>query len=160
MSFDVAIFGDLLFEEKALRAWKRSTVSSAGSRPIAQAFPKQKNERPIKVAALVADLPRLGFFQLEEFDGLVRVRGQFHQLAFNKRSRQLAALFMSAAEFGAQGTISFLGEGVWLGYEIFLDGGRAKLRVMSEDEVRRAAHDPALDVISGHFQVAAPLISD
>ena len=160
MSFDVAIFGDLLFEEKALRAWKRSMVSAAGSRPIAQAFPKQKNEPPIKVAALISELPRLGFFQLEEFDGLVRVRGQFHQLAFTKRSRQLAALFMSAAEFGAQGTISFLGEGVWLGYEIFLDGGRAKLRVMSEDEVRRAAHDPALDVISGHFQVAAPSIAD
>ena len=100
------------------------------------------------VISLLAELPRIGFFRLEEGDGLLRVRGQFHELAFDKRARQLAALFMCAAEHGAQGTVSFLGEGVWLGYEIFLDGGRAKLTQMSEDAVRRAAHDPALDAIS------------
>jgi hypothetical protein len=155
-SYDVAIFGDLLFEDRSLHAWKRTLVSSAGSRSIAQAFPKRKNDAPAKVTALLSEFARLGFFQLEELEGLVRVRGQFHALAFDKRSRQLAALFMSAAQFGACGTITFLGEGVWLGYEIFLDAGRAKLRVMTEDEVRRAAHDPALDVISGHFQAASP----
>ena len=31
-SYDVALFGDLLFDEKGLRAWKRSVVSSAGVR--------------------------------------------------------------------------------------------------------------------------------
>ncbi len=155
-NYDVAIFGDLLFEDAALLAWKREMVSSVGSRVIAQAFPKRKNEAPTRVAMLLLEFARLGFFRLEALEGLVRVHGQFHKLAFEKRARQLAALFMSAARFGAQGTITFLGEGVWLGYEIFLDSGTAKLRVMTEDEVRRAAHDPALDVISGHFQAAAP----
>ena len=57
MSYDVAIFGDLLFDEKGLRAWKRASVSSASSRAIAQAFPKRKNQPPIKVAALVPREP-------------------------------------------------------------------------------------------------------
>jgi hypothetical protein len=159
VSYDVAIFGDLLLEEKALRAWKRSSVTSAGVRAIAQAFPKVKNDPAAKVTAIVTELSRVGFFKLEELDGLVRVHGQFHDLAFQRRARQLAALFMSTAQFGAQGTITFLGEGVFVGYEIFLDGGRAKLRVMEEDEVRRAAQDPALDAISGHFQAAVPTSS-
>lgn len=162
MAFDVAVFGDLLFDEDKLRVWKRTMVSSAsgaGARAIAQAFPKQKNEAPKKVATIFSELPRIGFFEIEEQDGFVRVRGQFHELAFRKRARQLAAVFMAAAQFGGQGTITFLGEGVWLGYEIFLEGGRAKLRTMAEDEVRRAAQDPALDVISGHFQAAAPTSS-
>lgn len=154
MSYDVSVFGDLIFDEKGVRAWKRHLVSSAQSRAIAKVFPKRRNEPPLKVISLLAELPRIGFFRLEEGDGLLRVRGQFHELAFDKRARQLAALFMCAAEHGAQGTVSFLGEGVWLGYEIFLDGGRAKLTQMSEDAVRRAAHDPALDAISGHFQAA------
>jgi hypothetical protein len=154
-TYDVALFGDLLFDEKGLRAWKRSSVSSVGVRAIAQAFPKQKNDPPAKVVTIFGELPRVGFFQVEEHDGFVRVRGHFHGLAFQKRARQLAALFMSAAQFGGQGTITFLGEGVWLGYEIFLDRGRAKLRPLAEDEVRRAAQDPALDVISGHFEAAA-----
>ena len=157
MTYDVSVFGDLLFEEKGLRAWKRHVVSSAQSRIIAKVFPKRRNDPPIKVAALVAELPRVGFFKLEEANGLLRVRGQFHGLAFDKRARQLAALFMCAAEYGAQGSVSFLGEGVWVGYEIFLDGGRAKLTTMTEDAVRRAAHDPALDAISGHFQAADDL---
>src|SRR6476660_8687944 len=114
-SYDVAIFGDLLFEDEALLAWKRASVTSAGSRAIAQAFPKRKNEAPAKVSMLLSAFARLGFFRLAALEGLVRVHGQFHALAFDKRSRQLAALFMSAARFGAQGTITFLGEGVWLG---------------------------------------------
>ena len=73
------------------------------------------------------------------------------------RARALAALFIAAARFGAEGTVTFLGEGVWVGYEIFLHAGRAQLRVMTEDEVRRAAQDPALDMISGHFEAAVPL---
>lgn len=160
MTYDVRIFGDLLFEEKSVRAWKRSSVTSAGSRAIAAAFPKRRNQPAERVATILSELPRIGFFQLEELDGLVRVRGQFHEIAFQKRARQLAAIFMAAGNYGAQGTVSFLGEGVWLGFEIFLDHGRAKLCEMNADAVRRAAHDPALDIISGHFQAAAPSSAD
>ena len=157
MTYDVAIFGDLLSAEAELRRWKRAEIGSRGNRAIAKAFPGSKNDAPQKQVALVAELAKAGFFRLEESDGLVRVRGQFHGLAFRKRARALAALFIAAARFGAEGTVTFLGEGVWVGYEIFLHAGRAQLRVMTEDEVRRAAQDPALDMISGHFEAAVPL---
>ncbi len=160
MRYDVAIFGDLHFGSRAkIRAWQRLVVDSRAHKSIARIFGKKKHLRPATVAALVLELPRasgLGLFRIDEEGRHVHVRGLFADYAFDERCRQLAALFMVAAEVGGEGHICVLGQGAPIGYGISLDGTSAKLIALTDEEMATAAHDPELDAVSDHFRAVPP----
>ena len=159
MRFDLVVFGSLLFRRGRQKAWRRHLVDSREYKSIARVFPKRKHLEPIEVATLLEELPRAGgrdLFQVEEDNGLISVRGLFTDQAFEARCRQLAALFMSAAEHGAEGHICFLGEGVPVGYGVTLGGGEAELIKLDEEQIVNASLDPAIDAVSDYFKVAEP----
>jgi hypothetical protein len=155
MAFDVAIFGTLALSPGDLRAWKRVVVDPAQYRAIARVFPGSPNLEPTAVGALLKEFPARGdLFRIERDGGMYCVRGQFAERAFRKYSRQLAALFMSAAQVDIRGDVYFLGTGVREGYAVQLSGGRPILATLEADEIDRRSRDPMLDAISDHFRVA------
>lgn len=159
MSYDVSIFGSLQFKRGKLRAWQKLVVDSKAYRTIARTFPKKPHRDPIKVDALLGELYALTGAPLVEFDednGTVNIRGRFSQTTFEARARQLAALFLVAADVEAEGDVCFLGDGVFVGYGVSLGGGHGVLMTLSPDQVQNASMDPELDVISGYFQVVPP----
>lgn len=159
MTYDVAVFGTLRFGRGKFKAWQKTIVDSRQHRAIARTFSGCPNSPAITVADLLAELPLVtghGLFQLDDEGGVMHVRSLFTQSAFEARCRQLAALFLSSAEVGADGDICLLGQGVFVGYGISVGGGKGLLMVLSEEEVQSASMDPDLDVISGYFQVIAP----
>lgn len=156
MSFDVAIFGTLVFGSGDLLAWQRLRVDASRWRSIARMFPKSPAPKPEKVSTLLKELPRAGWHDLlrVERDGeIYRVRGKFAEAPFVRHARQLAALFMTAADVDARGDVYFLGEGVNTGYAVQLTGSKPQLATLDEEEIARRARDPELDVISGMFHV-------
>jgi hypothetical protein len=156
MRYDVVVFGSLLFRRGKQKSWRKHLVDSRDYRVIARVFPKKKHHEPVTVAALLAELPRAGgrdLFQVDEDNGLISVRGVFTDTAFDQRCRQLAALFMSAAEHGAEGHICFLGEGVPVGYGLTLGGGEAELIKLDEEQITNASLDPAIDAVSDYFKI-------
>jgi hypothetical protein len=157
MSFDVAIFGMLAIGPGEMKAWKRVLVDPAQYRVIARVFPQSPNLAPSAVGDLLKELPAAGgydLFQIEPDDGMYSVRGQFAERAFRRHSRQLAALFMSAAQVDIRGDVYFLGKGVREGYAVQLSGGRPILATLGAEEIDRRSRDPMLDAISDHFRVA------
>ncbi|MFO0664607.1 MAG: hypothetical protein U0174_11690 [Polyangiaceae bacterium] len=159
MSYDVSIFGTLQFKRGKLRAWQRLLVDSRSFRTISRTFPKKPHRDPIRVDALLGELQALNgasLIEVDESGNSVNVRGRFSQAAFESRARQLAALFLVAAEVEAEGDVCFLGDGVFVGYGVSLGGGRGVLMTLSPDQVQNASMDPELDVISGYFQVVPP----
>jgi hypothetical protein len=157
MPFDVAVFGTLVLSPGDMNAWKRVTVDSSRSRTIARVFPRGADLPPATVAALFKSLPAAGgydLFRVARDEDMYRVEGQFAERAFRKHSRQLAALFMSAAEVGVHGDVYFLGQGVREGYAIQLSGGRPTLATLEDEEIERRSRDPILDAISAHFRAA------
>jgi hypothetical protein len=157
MSFDVAIFGALAVSPGDMKAWKRVVVDSAQYRVIARVFPGSPNLEPSSVGVLLKALPAAGgydLFEIEPDDGMYSVRGQFAERAFRKHARQLAALFMSAAQVDIRGDVYFLGKGVREGYAVQLSGGRPVLLTLGAEEIDRRSRDPMLDAISDHFRVA------
>jgi hypothetical protein len=161
MPFDVvAVFGTLVLSPGDLNAWKRVSVDSTRYRVIARVFPRAADLPPATVASLFKMLPAAGGYDLfrlardEEMPGMARVEGQFEERAFHRLARQLAALFMSAAEVGIHGDVYFLGQGVREGYAIQLSGGRPTLASLEDEEIERRSRDPILDAISAHFRAA------
>ncbi|HEX3772125.1 MAG TPA: hypothetical protein VHV30_14715 [Polyangiaceae bacterium] len=161
MPFDaIAIFGTLVMSAGDISAWKRVTVDSSKVRVIARVFPHAPDLPPATVASLFKTLPAAGGHDLlrvardEEVPDMARVEGQFAERAFRKHARQLAALFMSAAEVGIHGDVYFLGQGVREGYAIQLSGRRPSLATLEDEEIERRSRDPILDAISAHFRVA------
>ena len=161
MSYDVSIFGSLQFKRGKLRAWQKLVVDSKAYRTVARTFPKMPHREPIKVDALLAELESVvgaALVEMDEENGTVNIRGRFSQASFEARARQLAALFLIAADVDAEGDICFLGDGVFVGYGVSLGGGRGVLMTLSPDQVQNASMDPELDVISGYFQVVPPAV--
>ncbi len=159
MTYDVAVFGTLRFGRGKFKTWQNSIVDSRPHRAIARTFSGCSNSAPMSVGELLIELPLLtghGLFQIDDEGGVMHVRSLFTQSAFESRCRQLAALFLSSAEVGADGDVCFLGQGVFVGYGISVGGGKGLLMVLSEEEVQSASMDPELDVISGYFQVVTP----
>ena len=157
MAFDVAIFGTLAVEPGDMKAWKRVVVDPAQYRVVARVFPGSPNLAPCTVATLLKELPAAGgydLFRLEPEGGMYSVRGQFAERPFRKHSRQLAALFMSAAQVDIRGDVYFLGKGVRVGYAVQLSGGPPVLEALEAEEIERRSRDPMLDAISDHFRVA------
>ncbi len=157
MSFDVAIFGALAVGPRDMKAWKRVVVDPGQYRVIARVFPGSPNLEPCAVGGLLKDLPAAGgydLFEIEPDDGMYSVRGQFAERAFRKHARQLAALFMSAAQVDISGDVYFLGKGVREGYAVQLSGRRPVLLTLGAEEIERRSRDPMLDTISDHFRVA------
>ena len=156
MNYDVAVFGTLRFKRGKYRAWQKLVVDSRTNRAIARTFPRREHLEPRTVADLFGELPSIsghGLFQADEEEGEIHVRGLLTNKVFEARCRQLAALFMCAADVGAEGDICFLGQEVFVGYGVSVGGGAALLVTLSEDEVQNASMDPELDVISGCFHV-------
>ncbi len=157
VAYDVSVFGSLRFKRGKLKAWRAMVVDSRVHKSIARTFPKREHLAPVSVDELLHELPLLtghGLFRVEEDDGVLHVRGRFTKAAFEARCRQLAALFLAAADVGADGDICFLGEGVFVGYGVSVGGGSGVLMTLSPDQVQNASMDPELDVISGYFSVA------
>ena len=157
MPFDVAIFGTLVLSPGDMKAWKRVIVDPVAYRVTARVFPDSPNLGPAAVAVLLKELPAAGgydLFAIEPDAGMYSVRGQFAERPFRKHARQLAALFMSAAQVDIRGDVYFLGEGVRVGYAVQLSGGRPILATLDADEIERRSRDPMLDAISDHFRVA------
>lgn len=157
MAFDLAVFGTLVSSPKELAAWKRLVVDSSRFKVIARVFPQSPNLPPSTVGQLLKELPAAGGYDLLgiERDGVMySVRGQFAEKAFRKHARQLAALFMIAADVDIRGDVYFLGQGVREGYALQLSGGRPTLATLEDDEIDRRSRDPMLDAISDHFRVA------
>lgn len=157
MSFDVAIFGTLVFGSGDLPAWKRLTVDASRWRSLARVFPRSPAPKPALVGTLLKELPRAGWHDLLQVDRdgeIYRVRGRFAQAPFHRYCRQLAALFMTAADVDARGDVYFLGEGVNTGYAVQLTGSKPAIAMLDEEEISRRSRDPELDVISGMFHIA------
>jgi hypothetical protein len=157
MAIDVAIFGTLALSPRDLTAWKRVVVDSARYRVLSRVFPRSPNLAPSTVATLLAELPAAGGYDLfcvERDDGMYRVSGQFAERPFRKHARQLAALFMSAADVNILGDVYFLGQGVREGYALQLSGGRPVVATLEDEEIERRSRDPMLDAISAHFRAA------
>jgi hypothetical protein len=157
MSFDVAIFGTLAVSPGEMGAWKRVVVDPSRYRVIAKVFPGSPTFEPCTVAALLKELPAAGgydLFRIECEDGMYRVRGQFAERPFRQHARQLAALFMSAADVDIRGDVYFLGMGVREGYALQLSGDVPELATLEDEEIEMRSRDPMLDAISGHFRVA------
>lgn len=156
-AYDVAVFGTLQFRRRKLEAWLDEPVDSRAFRVIARVFPKRRHHPAVSAREVIADLPKRsghGLFEVDIDGGDVRVRGLFAREAFDAYCRQLAALFMSAGEFGATGDVCMLGQGVFLGYGLSVGEGTANLLVLSDDEVQNASMAPELDTISGYFQLS------
>lgn len=160
MRYDVAIFGGFRFAGRGkARAWHHLEVDSRAFRSIARVFAKRPHLPRAPVSQVLLDLPRAsghGLFRVDEEGREVHVRGLFTDSAFDERCRQLAALFMVAAEVGAVGHICVLGQGAPIGFGISLDGADAELIRLTDEEMSNAAHDPALDAVSDHFRVMPP----
>ena len=162
MRYDVAIFGGFHFAGRGkapARAWHRLEVDSRAFKSIARVFAKKRHLPPATVDTLLLELPRAsghGLFRVEEEGRHVHVRGLFTDGAFDERCRQLAALFMVAAQVGAAGHICVLGQGAPLGYGISLDASGAELIRLTDEQMANAAHDPALDAVSDHFRAVPP----
>jgi hypothetical protein len=157
MSFDVAIFGTLVFGSGDLATWKRLTVDASRWRTIARTFPRSPAPKPELVGTLLKELPRAGWhdlFRIDREGEIYRVRGRFAEPPFVRHCRQLAALFMTAADVDARGDVYFLGEGVKSGYAVQLTGSKPTIASLDEEEIGRRSRDPELDVISGLFHVA------
>jgi len=157
MSFDVAIIGTLVLSPRDLNAWKKLVVDSGRWRAIARVFPASARLEPKTVRALLEELPKAGWYDLFDIqrDGPVyRVRGRFAERPFRERCRQLAALFMTTADVGAQGDVYFLGEGVREGYWVHVPDGKPTLAALDDEEIARRSLDPELDLLSGSFRVA------
>lgn len=157
MAIDVAIFGTLALSSGDMTAWKRVVVDPARYRVLARIFPRSPTFEPSTVGALLKELPALGgydLFSVERDGGMYRVHGQFAERPFRKHARQLAALFMSAADVDILGDVYFLGQGVREGYALQLSGGRPALATLEDEEIDRRSRDPMLDAISAHFRVA------
>jgi hypothetical protein len=157
MPFDVAIFGTLALSPGDMKAWRRVVVDPAQYRVIARVFPGSPNLEPAVVGDLLKELPTVGGYDLFRIDpdgGMYSVRGQFAERPFRKYARQLAALFMSAAEVDIRGDVYFLGTGVREGYAVQLSGGRPVLATLEAEEIERRSRDPMLDSISDHFRAA------
>ena len=157
MSFDVAIFGTLILSEGDLAAWGRLTVDAKRWRAIARVFATSPPPKQELVSTVLHDLLSAGwpdFLRIDRDGEIYRVRGRFTDALFARHCRQLAALFMTAADVDARGDVYFLGEGVNVGYAVQLTGAKPALATLGEEEIGRRLRDPELDVISGHFQVA------
>jgi hypothetical protein len=157
MSFDVAIFGTLAISPGDMKAWKRVVVDAGKYRAIARVFPAGPSLAPCVVGALLKELPAAGgydLFRIEPDGGMYCVRGQFAERPFRKHARQLAALFMSAAQVDIRGDVYFLAKGVHEGYAVQLSGGPPILATLGAEEIERRSRDPMLDAISDHFRVA------
>jgi len=157
MAFDVAIFGALALSPGDMKAWRRIVVDPRRYRVIARVFPGGPDLEPSAVGMLLKALPAAGgydLFRIEPDDGMYSVRGQFAERPFRKHARQLAALFMSAAQVDIRGDVYFLGNGVGEGYAVQLSGGRPTLAMLGAEEIERRSRDPMLDAISDHFRVA------
>jgi hypothetical protein len=157
MAFDVAIFGALALSPGDMKAWRRVVVDPTQYRVIARVFPASPDLEPSAVGTLIKALPAAGgydLFRIEPDDGMYSVRGQFAERPFRKHARQLAALFMSAAQVDIRGDVYFLGKGVREGYAVQLSGGRPTLAMLGTEEIERRSRDPMLDAISDHFRVA------
>jgi hypothetical protein len=158
MAVDVAVFGSLFMSPEELAAWKRVVVDSSRYRGVARVFPQSPNLAATSVAKLLKELPAAGgydLFRIEREDGMYCVRGQFDDRAFRKHARQLAALFMTAADVGILGDVYFLGQGVREGYALQLSGGSPTLLVLEDEEIERRSRDPMLDAISTHMRAAS-----
>jgi hypothetical protein len=159
VTYDVTVFGTLRFPRGKLRAWRADWVDSRAFRSTARVFPKRPHLAPVTVESLIEELPTIsghGLFRIDAEGGEVVVRGRFTQAAFESRSRQLAALFLLSAQFGAEGDICFLGDGVFVGYGVSVGGGKGSLVALSADQVQNASMHPELDVISGYFVIDPP----
>ena len=157
MAFDVAIFGALALGPGDMKAWRRVVVDPTQYRVIARVFPNSPDLEPSAVGVLLKKLPAVGgydHFRIEPDDGMYSVRGQFAERPFRKHARQLAALFMSAAQVDIRGDVYFLGKAVREGYAIQLSGGRPTLATLGPEEIERRSRDPMLDAISDHFRAA------
>jgi hypothetical protein len=157
MAFDVAIFGALALSPGDMKAWRRVVVDPTQYRVIARVFPCSPDLEPSAAGTLIKALPAAGgydLFRIEPDDGMYSVRGQFAERPFRRHARQLAALFMSAAQVDIRGDVYFLGKGVREGYAVQLSGGRPTLATLGTEEIERRSRDPMLDAISDHFRVA------
>ena len=157
MAFDVAIIGTLVLSRRDLDAWKKLVVDSSRWRAIARVFPGAPRLEPKSVKEILKELPQAGWhdrFDIEPDGPVYRVRGRFAERPFRERCRQLAALFMTAADVDAQGDVYFLGEGVREGYWVQLPDGKPTLAVLDDEEIERRTRDPELDALSGSFRVA------
>ncbi len=140
-----------------MSAWKRVMVDSTRFKAIARVFPLSPHLAPSTVGTLLKELPAAGGYDLlhiERDDCMYSVRGQFAEKAFRKHARQLAALFMCAADVDIRGDVYFLGQGVREGYAMQLSGGRPTLATLEDEGIDRRSRDPMLDAISNHFRVA------
>jgi hypothetical protein len=160
VSYDLVIFGNLRFARGKFAAWKNQTLDPKGDRSVSRILPKPAAERsvvpqrPCSVAQRIealSDTTGYGLFVFEEDGKDVTVRCRVSHAAFETRGREIASLFLSAKEVGAEGDICILGEGVFVGYGISLAGGKGELIRLSEEEVQNASMAPELDVISGYF---------
>ncbi len=156
MSYDVTVFGELRFPRGKFRAWRELVVDTKRLGHILKLFSRAPDSEPASVEEIAKDLPRAGgrgLFELREDKGIVEVRGRLTAAAFERRKRQLVAMFVLAAELGTEGEVSFVGEGVWTGYRVRLRKGRAIVEPLTPEEVSQAAMHPALDAISEYFRV-------
>jgi hypothetical protein len=156
MAYDVTVFGELRFPPGKIAAWKRMLVNPVDLPAVAQTFPRAPLTPPSYVSDILGELPRTGgrgLFQLREKGELTEVLGRLSAQAFESRKHQLCAMFLLAVEQGCEGDVQFIGEGVWLGYRVRLKGGKAKLDLLTHEEVSRATQHPALDAISEYFRI-------
>jgi hypothetical protein len=158
VSYDLVIFGNLRFARGKFAAWKNQMLDPKGEKSAARVLPKSTADRSTQAACSVAerieelsDTTGYGLFIFEEDGKDVTVRCRVSHAAFEARGREIASLFLSAKEVGAEGDICILGEGVFVGYGISLAGGKGELIRLSEEEVQNASMAPELDVISGYF---------
>ena len=157
MSFDLAIFGTLVFTREDFAAWKRLEVDSSRWRSIARVFPESPKYEKATVASILKELPaasRHDLFRVDRDGDFYKVRGRFASSPFRERARQIIALFMTANDVDARGDVYFVGEGVNVGYAVQLPGGKPLLATLDEEEVGRRSRDPEIDQISGYFRVA------
>ena len=157
MGFDLAIFGTLVFTPDDFAAWQRAEVDSSRFRSIARVFTDSPKPTRKSVATILSELPAAGWhdlFRIDRDGDFYKVRGRFAEAPFRDRARQLAALFMTAADVDARGDVYFLGEGVNVGFAVQLPGGKPLLATLDDEEIGRRSRDPELDQISGYFRVA------
>jgi len=133
MSWDVAIFGDLVFAHGRLAEWKNLVADKGRYADCQGDFTNTvapDNARPRRVADLLAALSSAGeeFFRMEEQGDRLTLRAMFPKDSYYEWVIPLATAFRVAADAGAEGALHFVGyETISFGYAITVGGGNSKL---------------------------------